>query len=173
MGNEREAMTLEQVRDELRKIADACPAAATKIDVALRLRRMEHMQAKLRVIADSIDAHLSRAAEPVAWIDLRDLAELDSEKYGDYAVHMPIVGPKHKTAFEAKYGPMRFSVPLYTNTPEPARDAKDAARYRWLRDHGVPELCIAVDGLPSYIDHRYAVDQIADAAMAQESDDGK
>ena len=50
---EREAMTLEQVRDSLR--------------IGATFRTGEDREA-LEAMANAIDAHLSRAAEPVVWM---------------------------------------------------------------------------------------------------------
>lgn len=53
-----------------------------------------------------------------------------------------------------------------------AGDALDAARYRHLRDHGVPELCVCIFGTPSYIGSTPenpdgpALDATIDAALA-------
>lgn len=69
MPNDREAMTLEQVRDVLRKGADWVCHGATGGDV------------RFSDLADAIDAYLSRAAEPVGWqyfhADLWHLSESD------------------------------------------------------------------------------------------------
>lgn len=66
MPNEREAMTLEQVRDEMRALALTLPSAATKTDIVVRLERLEGVAKKILILTDAIDAHL-RAAEPVFW----------------------------------------------------------------------------------------------------------
>ncbi len=57
--------------------------------------------------------------------------------------------------------------------PAPAAgDALDAKRYRHLRDHGVPELCVCIFGTPSYIGATPenpdgpALDATIDAALA-------
>lgn len=52
------------------------------------------------------------------------------------------------------------------------RMSADAARYRWIREYGVPALCIYIDGMPNYIGETHSdtgadrADRAIDAAMA-------
>lgn len=107
-------------------------------------------------------AYLSHAAEPVGIVD----SLIGSQGMFSHAV------------FKASDVPV--GTKLYTQPPEPARDAKDAARWRWIR----ARLCVTeitgpsgrakpfadadADDDPSY---NAEVDAAADAAMAQESSD--
>jgi len=62
---------------------------------------------------------------------------------------------------------------LYTNPPEPARDA---ARYRWLREQAeFSDIAVehTIDGNVSEVLFGCDLDEAIDAAMAQESGDGE
>lgn len=61
-------------------------------------------------------AHLSRAAEPVYQ------ARATDDSWWDVSEELYVATSATGRRI------------LYTHPPEPARDAKDAARYRWLRD---------------------------------------
>lgn len=99
---EHETMTLEQVRDELRGIDTGKTGLTGKY---------YHVNKWEALLADAIDAHLSRAAEPVAWRwRFRDAPNW----------------PYHYEEEKPDRG--HDCQPLYTNPPEPARDAKDSAR---------------------------------------------
>ena len=190
MTAEREAMTqkikrMRAVADVLRRIqefesaryldeyADVLTAKALDADEAENYRddwfdSNTGRDCQRTRVAPAIDAHLSRAAEPVAWVSVDH--SLPNNWFGFVW--------EDKAEAERRYA-SRLStgnyqdpelIPLYTHPPEPARDAKDAKRFHWLLEN-----CSTNGGLGVEIfigdeapDAEDLIERI-DAAMAQES----
>lgn|SRR6185312_13063495 len=155
MTSEREAMTLERQAFEH-------AFASGDVDYDAHIFRQfhdgsyydEHAQDKWEGWQAAFK-HLSRAAEPVA-----EIGPYWSLRYcGNDSIHA--VAERHN---------LQVGTTLYTRPPEPARDAKDAARFHWLLEN-----CSTNGGLGVEIfigdeapDAEDLIERI-DAAMAQES----
>jgi hypothetical protein len=156
---EREPMTLEELRTALLVLEHDCHVSALTLGKdGLRAMCIE-AQKRLHKLFPAIDA-LARATEPVYQIRTYDGKWLDDTRDNYLAV---------------RECDRRI---LYTHPPEPARDAKDAARYRWLRERvevkregGFWWLAEMEGGFPCTEDFTGNLDTEIDAAMAQESGD--
>jgi hypothetical protein len=151
MTAEREAMALER---ELRAhvagmqcAIDNCGINKKEWNEATKYA-MDNIGEWKRLLSEYAD-YLSRAAEPVA--EVKDSDALYDGFIAWRVQNPPPVGTK-----------------LYTHPPEPARDAEDAVRYRWMRVHVFDDQ----DWGQGECNTPEQVDTTIDAAMAQESGNG-
>lgn len=145
-------MTLQEARDWLVEVRKRNAVNAS-------LDNMDDHDAE--AVIQALDAHIAAMGEPVAWmtksghvmnVRTRERVLANAELGGGFAV--------------AAKAAEDYSIPLYSAPPAQDSDAKDAARYRWLRD--TPWLGTSLE--PVITQQRNAHwDAAIDAAMAQES----
>lgn len=154
MTANREAMTLERRAFEkwcYERFSTPENVCAKNGDGAYRITNIQHAWLGWQAAI----AHLSRDAEPVGYLI----------KFTDGSVTFrPHIPDGTRDSCGRRNPAPGTSYPLYTH---PSEDARDAARYRWLRVHSTgPAEPWSTHSCPE------SLDDVVDAAMAKESGNG-